>query len=100
MSSVSFARLYLKELTQEVVPFWEKYSIDRENGGYFTCIDDQHNVFDTDKFVWLQARQQWTFATLYDRLEKNKLGLRLPVLGVIFWKNMDITAIIIGFFPY
>ena len=29
MSSVSFARLYLKELTQEVVPFWEKYSIDR-----------------------------------------------------------------------
>ena len=84
MSSVSFARLYLKELTQEVVPFWEKYSIDRENGGYFTCIDDQHNVFDTDKFVWLQARQQWTFATLYDRLEKKQTWFEIARSGSDF----------------
>ena len=84
MSSVSFARLYLKELTQEVVPFWEKYSIDRENGGYFTCIDDQHNVFDTDKFIWLQARQQWTFATLYDRLEKKQTWFEIARSGSDF----------------
>ena len=73
MSSDSFATLYLKELTREVVPFWEKYSIDREKGGYFTCIDDQHKVFDTDKFVWLQARQVWTFATLYDHLDRKSV---------------------------
>ena len=84
MSSVSFARLYLKELTQEVVPFWEKYSIDKEKGGYFTCIDDQHNVFDTDKFVWLQARQQWTFATLYDRLEKKQTWFEIARSGSDF----------------
>ena len=99
MSSVSFATLYLKELTQEVIPFWEKYSIDRENGGYFTCIDDQHKVFDTDKFVWLQARQVWTFATLYDRLEKKQTWFEIARSGSDFLENTDITAITIGFFP-
>ena len=84
MSSDSFGTLYLKELTQEVVPFWEKYSIDRENGGYFTCIDDQHKVFDTDKFVWLQARQVWTFATLYDRLEKKQTWFEIARYGSDF----------------
>lgn len=84
MSSVSFATLYLKELTQEVIPFWEKYSIDRENGGYFTCINDQYKVFDTDKFVWLQARQVWTFATLYDRLEKKQTWFEIARSGSDF----------------
>ena len=84
MSSISFATLYLKELIQEVIPFWEKYSIDRENGGYFTCIDDQHKVFDTDKFVWLQARQVWTFATLYDRLEKKQTWFEIARSGSDF----------------
>jgi N-acylglucosamine 2-epimerase len=84
MSSDSFATLYLKELTREVVTFWEKYSIDREKGGYFTCIDDQHKVFDTDKFVWLQARQVWTFATLYDRLEKKQTWFEIARSGSDF----------------
>ena len=84
MSSDSFATLYLKELIREVVAFWEKYSIDRENGGYFTCIDDQHKVFDTDKFVWLQARQVWTFATLYDRLEKKQTWFEIARSGSDF----------------
>ena len=84
MSSSTFSLLYLKELTQEVIPFWEKYSIDRENGGYFTCIDDKHKVFDTDKFVWLQARQVWTFSTLYDRLEEKQTWFEIACLGSDF----------------
>ena len=99
MSSDSFATLYLKELTREVVPFWEKYSIDREKGGYFTCIDDQHKVFDTDKFVWLQARQVWTFATLYDHFEKKQTWFEIARCGSDFWRNTDMTVITIGFFP-
>ena len=73
MKIVSFSKLYLDELTQEVVPFWEKHSIDSEYGGFYTCINSHHEVYDTDKFLWLQARQVWTFATLYDRLEKKKI---------------------------
>lgn len=55
------AELYKNALFNDVLPFWEKYSIDREYGGYFTCIDRFGKVYDTDKFIWLQNRQVWTF---------------------------------------
>lgn len=60
-----YGKLYKDELINHVVPFWEKISIDKINGGYFTCINDSGEVFDTDKFVWLQARQVWMFSKLY-----------------------------------
>ena len=84
MSQPSYSDLYLNELTQQVIPFWEKYSIDEEYGGYYSCIDGNHKVYDTDKFVWLQARQVWTFATLYDRLEKKDLWLKIAQSGSDF----------------
>ena len=84
MSSSSYSKLYLKELTKEVIPFWENHSIDRQHGGFYTCIDDQHKVFDTDKFVWLQARQVWTFANLYDRLEQKHSWLEIAQSGADF----------------
>tara|TARA_B100001175_G_C19491034_1_gene632602 strand:- start:741 stop:1910 length:1170 start_codon:yes stop_codon:yes gene_type:complete len=84
MNFTSFSALYLKELTHEVIPFWEKYSIDHKYGGFFTCIDSNHRVYDTDKFVWLQARQVWTFATMYDQFEKNESWLKMAQLGSDF----------------
>lgn len=84
MKIVSFSKLYLDELTQEVVPFWEKHSIDSEYGGFYTCINSDHEVYDTDKFLWLQARQVWTFATLYDRLEKKKIWFEIAQSGCDF----------------
>ncbi len=60
----SYATLYRKELLEEVIPFWEKYSLDYASGGYFTCISPEGSVYDKDKFVWLQARQAWMFASL------------------------------------
>ena len=50
-------RKYKNELFENVVPFWLNHSQDREFGGYYTCLDREGNVFDTDKFIWLQARQ-------------------------------------------
>lgn len=50
------------------MPFWMKHSND-EMGGYFTCLDREGRVFDTDKFMWLQGRQIWTLATLYNQVE-------------------------------
>ena len=93
-----FSKLYLDKLTQEVVPFWEKHSIDSEYGGFYTCINSDHEVYDTDKFLWLQARQVWTF-TLYDRLEKKKIWFEIAQFGSIFLRNLVMTAITIGFFP-
>lgn len=50
-----YASLYRDALVRDVVPFWEKNSIDRDCVGYFTCLDRQGVVYDTDKFIWLQA---------------------------------------------
>ena len=40
---------YENELTNSVVPFWEKYCVDREFGGYFTSLDRDGSVYDTYK---------------------------------------------------
>ena len=87
MSSSSFASIYLKELTEEVIPFWEQNSIDKDYGGFFSCIDSDHKVYDTDKFIWLQARQVWTFATLYDRIEKRDSWLKIAQHGCDFLES-------------
>jgi len=47
------AEQYRKELFENVLVFWQRHSMDTVCGGYFTCLDRQGAVFDTDKFVWL-----------------------------------------------
>jgi len=66
---IEYARKYKQELVSNVLTFWEKHSIDKEFGGYFTCLERDGSVFDTDKFMWLQGRQIWTMSTMYDRVE-------------------------------
>lgn len=79
-----YLNLYKEELLNNVIPFWEKNSPDKINGGYFTCLDQYGKVYDTDKFVWLQARQVWMFAVLYDQVKPNKDWLDLAKSGAAF----------------
>ena len=62
---------YRSELFDNVLPFWLENSIDKECGGYFTCLDREGKVFDTDKFIWLQGREVWMLSMLYNNVEKN-----------------------------
>ena len=75
------SRLYRDSLFNDVIPFWEQNSIDSEYGGYFTCLDREGNVYDTDKFTWLQARQIWTFSMLLNRYEKKQRWLDIARRG-------------------
>ena len=79
-----YADQYKAELLENVIPFWEKHSIDAEQGGYFTCLDRTGAVYDTDKFVWLQAREVWTFSMLYNKFEKRANWLDIAKSGVDF----------------
>ncbi len=81
------AGLYRKELLENVIPFWMKYSPDEMHGGYFTCLGRDGYVYDTDKFVWLQGRQVWMFSTLYNRLEKRQEWLDMAVHGASFMEK-------------
>jgi len=78
------ANKYRKELLEDNIPFWMTYSLDKKYGGFFTCLDEKGKVFDTDKFVWLQARQVWMFTMLYNKVEKNKEWLDISVSGADF----------------
>ena len=68
---MNYSKLYRDTLLNNVIPFWEKHSIDNLHGGYFTCLDRKGNVYDTDKFIWLQGRQAWTFSMLYNNVKNN-----------------------------
>ena len=59
------AERYETELRTSVIPFWEKHCIDREYGGFFSCLDRDGSVYDTNKYMWMQWRIVYLFATLY-----------------------------------
>ena len=75
---------YKKELLNNVIPFWLKNSKDEHFGGYFTCLDRQGKVFDTDKFIWLQGREVWMFASLYNNVEKKQEWPDMALHGADF----------------
>ncbi|MEL6945491.1 MAG: AGE family epimerase/isomerase, partial [Bacteroidota bacterium] len=81
------SNLYQQELLRNVLPFWQKYAKDDRYGGYFTCLMPDGRVFDTDKFVWLQARQIWTFSMLYNHLEQRKEWIGFALHGADFLKQ-------------
>jgi len=87
MNTTLLSKQYLDTLLEDAIPFWEKYSIDQEAGGYLTCLDRQGRVYDTDKFMWLQGRQVWTFSMLHNRLEKRSTWLDVARHGVEFMQR-------------
>lgn len=82
-----YGDLYYNELVEQVIPFWGKHSMDFQFGGYFTCLDRKGKVFDTDKFMWLQGRQIYLFAMLYNQLEQKQEWLDAALLGAEFLKR-------------
>jgi len=87
MDFKKIAEQYKTELFNNILPFWLEKSQDAQFGGYFTCLDRQGNVFDTDKFVWLQGREVWMFAMLYNKVEKRPEWLDCAVQGGEFLKK-------------
>ncbi len=52
-------------LLKDCIPFWENSDLlDKEYGGYITCIDREGKKYSDDKSVWFQGRCLWTFSAL------------------------------------
>ena len=81
------AQLNKDELLNSVLPFWLKHSQDERYGGYFTCLDREGKVYDTDKFIWLQGREVWMFAMLYNQVERRPEWLECAVQGAEFLRK-------------
>jgi len=81
---MNYSQLYKESLFNNVIPFWEKHSLDTKFGGYYTCLDRKGAIYDTDKFIWLQGRQAWMFSYLYNNVEQKEEWLKIAKLGVDF----------------
>jgi len=82
-----YASRYKTELLENIIPFWMNNSADKKFGGYYTCLTQKGEIYDTDKFVWLQGREIWMFAMLYNKLEKKQEWLDMSLLGADFLKK-------------
>lgn len=90
MTNVDFKQIssrYKRELLENCLPFWLEHSQDKEYGGYFSCLNRDGVVYDTDKFIWLQGREVWMFAMLYNNVEKNQQWLDCAIQGAEFLKK-------------
>lgn len=90
MTKVDFKQIssrYKRELLENCLPFWFEHSQDKEYGGYFSCLNRDGSVYDTDKFIWLQGREVWMFAMLYNNVEKNQQWLDCAIQGAEFLKK-------------
>ena len=87
MDFKKLANRYKTELLDSVLPFWLNKSIDKEYGGYFSCLDRDGSVYDTDKFIWLQGREVWLFSMLCNKLGEKQEWMDAAIQGAEFLKK-------------
>lgn len=64
---------YLKQLKENILPFWMKNSIDRDYGGFYTCFENSTGKrISTDKYTWSQGRMVWMFTELSKMKDFNR----------------------------
>lgn len=88
----ALSSVYQQTLLDDVVPFWERNSVDRECGGFFTCLDRRGERYSDDKAIWLQGRAAWMFATLYRTVERRSDWLELARHGCAFLEQHAFDA--------
>jgi N-acylglucosamine 2-epimerase len=76
--------VYRNGLLEDTLPFWLRYAIDDRFGGYFSALDRQGRVIDTDKAIWIQGRFAWLLSTLYMQVEARPLWLQVARSGIDF----------------
>lgn len=73
-----------KELLENIIPFWEKYSIDRQHGGFYSCLERDGSIYDGMKQLWMQWREVYMFAALYNSAYSRPEFLNYAMQGFNF----------------
>ena len=73
---LNYYNQYKSTLTDEVIPYWIKYSRD-ESGAINNCLAENGTVLSKDRYIWSQGRALWTFSAMYNRIEKRAEYLQL-----------------------
>ena len=59
-----------EELFEVLLPFWDEYGIDHENGGVICSLDYDGTCLNADKLLWFQGRTLWVYSFLYNHFGK------------------------------
>ena len=78
------SQVFANTLLEDVLPFWFPRCIDDQFGGYFSALDRDGTLLDTDKSVWAQGRMAWMLLTLYNGVEKRSEWLGWGAIGLRF----------------
>jgi N-acylglucosamine 2-epimerase len=81
---VSLREHYRQSLLDDVVPWWQRHSLDRQCGGYFSCLERDGRPWSTDKFMWMTGREIWMFSHLYNCVRPDPAWLEAARLGADF----------------
>ncbi len=87
-----YAAKFRRELDEHLTPFWLKHSLDRERGGYFTCLDRDGSVYDDRKYLWLQGRLVWMFSRLWNQWARKPEYLDAAKVGAEFIRAKSFDA--------
>ena len=86
LSLADMAARWKRDLFTNVIAFWEKHSLDREHGGYFTCLDRDGAILDDSKYMWLQCRAVFMWSRLFNEFGAKKY-FDAAQLGADFLKH-------------
>lgn len=56
---------YMADLQADILPFWMEHGLDREHGGFYTCVDRDGTLMDHTKSVWFQGRAGFVMSRAY-----------------------------------
>lgn len=79
-----YAQSFKEVLLDNFVPFWTKFSPDKEYGGYLCGFMRDGELFYEDKSVWQQGRSLWMFSKLYNEFGQNPAWLDAAKCGYDF----------------
>jgi len=65
-----------RHLLEDIMPFWERHAFSSARPGMDTCLADDGTLLSEDRYLWSQLRAIWTFAGLYNRIERRPLWLK------------------------
>jgi N-acylglucosamine 2-epimerase len=72
MDLAALTEQYRNELTENILPFWDKHAFDTLYPGVFEALDETGAVVSTDKPVTTQAQAAWAFAFAHKQLGPHK----------------------------
>ena len=84
--------IYRDGLLNDTLPFWFPRSVDTQHGGFFSALDRDGSIVDTDKSVWAQGRMAWVLLTLFNTVEKRSEWLEWATCGLNFLDDRGFDA--------